>query len=180
MAFKLIHFTHPFGWEGIQKKKQIEPRSHPYSGAIRYLINGTSRPDIDVSLLDVNLRDYCKYERYVTAIPSKSLNAWKEYGLLEVLFNYWIRDPIALEFALSEGKDVFVREHKFWSPLYQKVSPHEWTRFNTEEVEKSTQNRRLCLESTTSLEKYDDSFVVPEIWIPTPIPLDGIRVLGSV
>ncbi len=182
MITDLYHFTSQKNWKTIQQEKVLRPLSDPRKEE-----------------LPRKLQSIISENKYLVGIPTASLDAWKQWGIMYHLeewvvfhnpydYDHKKKDLVCLQVPVLEGEKAFVREHKYIADRYlNQQSPnlsrdlHEmWRSSGMSEVSKErfqifVDCLKEYLASLTILNDYKNDFEVPEIWLPQETPVALIK-----
>lgn len=168
---RVYHMTSEVSWEIIQEDC-LRPCSFPNP----YFFTGQDPK-------------YC-LPKSIVCSASKDFDEWKEFGLFKDLLyriGYGKRKSILLSFPLEIIKRILVVDHAHLSPkrfleLGKKNLWKEPPGMSSPREEKDLW-REQCSKYALSLiplERYDQTYQLPEIWVPYAVPLDKITVEGVV
>lgn len=165
---KLVHYTSYDNWMEIKRAGALSPLTDPneHWEEVSERVRNTIQANLS----------------YLVGIPEPMHTGWVEYGLMDYLLKYTTNEVILCVPILKPEK-CFVRDHTPFSPkrLVDQYGEDLATAFHKGNL--SFYEPRIAkafheyLESTISLQDYDGSYCVPEIWLGQRTPLDKITVL---
>ena len=159
------HYTSKENWHDIQKSKVLLPRTHIYKEHVNHFSAKT--------------KSIVKFSRYTVGFPKIRHKGWVECGLWDEIFRL-IKCEVLLKIRIPNNSKGFVREHLYCSPkgMQQKYGEDIYQFGYSEKI--SVKDPRIIeslhkyWNAVVPLSEYKDNFIVPEVWIPEGIKLEGI------
>lgn len=169
-----FHYTSYENWEKIQRAGFLEPRT--------VFVDGRVYENDNYTLIETTFH---KSRFYTVAILEPDHRSWARYGLMDRLIAY-TTGKVLVRFPIKPKNGTIVREHKH-------LSPKECIALYGEDVTQLSEEKILLLKqekhlqhskqqakyymSGISLENYDGSYEVPEIWFPHPVSIDDLVIV---
>ena len=163
------HYTSKENWNKIQKSKVLLPRTKIYNAHKKYFSNKT--------------KSIVKFKEYIVGFPEIRHKGWMEYGLWNEIFRL-IKCEILLKIKIPDNSKGFVREHMFCSPksMQQKYGEDVYHLVYSKKISakdpRIIESLREYWNEVIPLSKYENHFIVPEIWIPEKILLENIKEIS--
>ena len=160
------HYTSKENWHDIQKSKVLLPRTHIYKEHVTHFSAKT--------------KAIVKFSRYTVGFPKIRHKGWVECGLWDEIFRL-IKCEVLLKIKIPNNSKGFVREHLYCSQngMQQKYGEDIYNFGYSGKI--SVKDPRIIgplhkyWNAVVPLSKYEDNFIVPEIWIPEEIKLEDIE-----
>ena len=172
---KLYHVTSKENWNSIKDSGFLESRSCPWWNSI----------SVSEKVLP-SAKEPIKFDKYLVGLPNKSDSRWLKSGLYDLLKKcIKSNDIVQLEIQIYDASKGFVRDHYRFSPeffiaetgldLLNLQLSREYF-LNSEEFELYNNSKINYFNSSISIDKYQNNFSIPEIWINQTTFVDDIIV----